>query len=457
VTWWGTRVLKTFVPMDIPRLNDAGLNLTVVGFMAGVAALTAVLFSLAPAWQVARLNLAGALKDAGPNAGTSRRRTRRTLVVAEISLAFVLLVGAGLMTRTLVNLITVDAGFVGENVLTIPLDMPRVEGATVQEQAAPFIELLGNLRTQAGVQSAGYTSHVPMSGNDSRTGIGFEGRPPDPNDGARAHWRVVTPGYLQAMQIRLVRGRFPTEAEAETRAPVAVINRTAAERYWPGADPIGQRVRILTPEWREIIAVVDDVRHWGAASPVNPEVYLPGYRNPTNLVVRGSGNVVALTATIREHVRALSPALPVVSITPMNDIRGLSVASSRFYVLLLVAFGTLALVLAVIGVYGLISYAVVQSRREIAIRMAIGARGKDVIRVFVGEGLALTAAGLSLGIVGALATTRLLEALLFGVTSTDVATFVAMAALLGLVAAFASYVPARRSAGVDPLTALRHD
>jgi predicted permease len=449
--------LKYFIPLEIPRLNDAGLSLPVIGFMAGAAAVTAALFSLAPVWQVSTLNLAGALSDAGLNAGTSRRGTRRTLVVAELSLAFILLVGAGLMARTLVNLITSDAGFVSDNVLTIRIAMPRSEGATAQEQAAPFIELLANLRTQTGVVSAGYTSHVPMSGNDSRTGIGFEGRPPDPNDGARAHWRVVTPGYLEAMQIRLARGRFPTDVEAESRAPVALINRTAADRYWPGTDPIGQRLRILTPEWREIIGIVDDVRHWGASTPVNPEVYLPGYRNPTTLVVRGGQNAAALTAMIREQVRAVSPALPVASISTMDDVRRLSVASHRFYVLLLAAFGALALVLAVIGVYGLISYSVAQSRREIAIRMAIGARSKDVVRVFLGEGLALTAAGLTLGIVGAFAAARLLEALLFGVTSTDAATFIAMAALLGLVATVATYVPARRSAAIDPLAALRHD
>ena len=456
VTMWATRALKLAIPTDIPRLNDAGLNLTVVGFMAGAAVLTAILFSLAPAWQVARLNLANAINDAGANA-SSRRGTRNTLVVSEIALAFVLLVGAGLMTRSLINLLTIDAGFVGENVLTVPIALPRTEGATAQEQNVRLTELLENVASQAGVQSVGYTSHIPMSGNDSRTGIGIEGREPDPNDAARAHWRVVTPGYFSAMQIRLVAGRFPTDAEAQNRSPVAVINRTAAERYWPGLDPIGRRLRILTPEWREIIAVVDDVRHWGASNPVNPEVYLPGLRNPTNLVVRGGDNALALTATIREQVLRLSPDQPVASISTVNEIRAQSVASPRFYVLLLATFAVVALVLALIGVYGLVSYSVAQSRRDIGIRMAIGASGKDIVRMFVREGIVLTVFGLFLGIAGGVALTRLMSTLLFGVTPTDLATFTAMALFMGGVAILASYLPARDSARVDPLLALRHE
>jgi putative ABC transport system permease protein len=457
ITLWGLHAVKSFVPTDVPRLNDAGLNLTVIGFMVGVAIVTAILFSLAPAWQVSTLNLANTLNESGARAGTSGRRTRQALVVAEISLAFVLLVGAGLMTRTLVNLLTVDTGFVGDEVLTVPITMAGTEYVTPQQQAVFFSELLSRVRAQPGVHSAGYTSHLPMSGVDSRAGIGIEGREPDPTDEpTRAHWRVITPGYFSAMQIQLVRGRFPTESEVQTRAPVSLINRTAAERYWPGVDPIGTRVRVQQ-EWREIVGIVHDVRHWGASSPVNPEVYLPGFWPRTNLVVRAAQNPVALTTMVREQVRALSPTLPVATIRTMDEIRGQSVASPRFYLLLLGIFGALALVLAVLGVHGLISYAVTQSRRDIGIRMALGARGQDVVRTFLREGLVLTACGLSLGIIGVFALTRLMAALLFSVTPTDSVTFVATALLMGMVAVLASYVPARRSADVDPLTALRHE
>jgi putative ABC transport system permease protein len=457
ITAWGTRVLQASVPIDVPRLNDAGLDLPVIGFMAGIAVVTAILFSLAPIWQVSRMNLARAINESGVHGGTSRKRARKTLVVAEIALAFVLLVAAGLMARTLVNLLTIDVGFVSSNVMTIPIAVPSADGATPQDRTARLGDVLERLRAQPGVHSAGYTSHVPVSGDDSRSGMAVEGRQPDPKEPTRAHWRVVTPGYFAAMQIRLVRGRFPTDTETQNLAPVAVINRTAAERYWPGVDPVGKRLRQLTPQWREIIGVVDDVRHWGAASPVNPEVYLPGLRNPTNLVVRSTQNPVALAATIREQVRAVSPSLPLAGMRTMDEIRGRSVASPRFYLFLLAIFGGVALVLAMLGVYGLVSYSVAQSRRDIGVRMALGARGPDVARVFLGEGLVLTLAGLALGAAGAFAVTRVLASLLFGVTATDTATFVAMAALLGLVAALASYLPARRSAAVDPLMALRSE
>jgi predicted permease len=453
---WGTRVLQSSVPIDVPRLNDAGIGLPVLAFMAGIAVATAMLFSLAPIWQVSTMNLVRAIGDGGVS-GPLRRRARKTLVVAEVALAFVLLVAAGLMARTLVNLVTIDSGFVSDNVLTVPIALPPTEGETPQARTARLGDLLDRLQAQPGVRSAGYTSHIPMSGDDSRSGMAVEGREPDPKEPTRAHWRIVTPGYFAAMQIRLVRGRFPTDAEMRNLAPVAVINRTAAERYWPGIDPVGKRLRQLTPEWREIVGIVDDVRHWGAASAVNPEVYLPGLRNPTNLVVRSSQNPVALAATIREQVRAVSPALPLASLRTMDEIRGRSVASPRFYLSLLSIFGGVALLLATIGVYGLVSYSVAQSRRDIGVRMALGASGPDVARLFLGEGLMLTLLGLGLGAAGAFAVTRVLASLLFGVTATDAATFAAMAALLGAVAALASYLPARRSAAVDPLAALRSE
>jgi putative ABC transport system permease protein len=454
---WGVRVLKASIPADIPRLNDAGLNLVVIGFMAGAAALTALLFSLAPAWQVSTLSLTNALNDAGANAGVSRRRTRQGLVVVEIALAFVLLTGAGLMTRTLINLVTVPPGFVSENVLAVPITTAGTSEGPPERQMALLSDLLERVRMQPGVQSAGYTSHLPMSGDDSRAGIGIEGRPPDPSDEpTRAHWRVVTPGYFSALRIRLVRGRFPTDAETQERSPVAVINQTAARRYWAGTDAIGKRFR-LQNQWREIVGVIEDVRHWGPSVPVNPEVYLPSFWPRTNLIVRAAQDPAALAAMVREQVRSVSPALPLAGVRTLDEVRARSVASPRFYLSLLGAFAVLAGLLAVLGVYGLTSYSVAQSRRDIGIRMAIGARGQDVVRLFLREGLALTAGGLVLGVMGAFALTRLMAALLFGVTPTDTTTFAGTALLMGVVALVASYVPARRSAAVDPLSALRHD
>lgn len=455
ITLWGIRVLKSSVPSDIPRLNDAGLNLAVVGFMAAAAAVTALLFSVAPAWQVSTLNLTSALNEGG-RTGASRRRTRQGLVVAEIALAFVLLVGAGLMTRTLVNLLTINTGFLSDHALTVPISMAGTAAVTPEQQAVFFSGLLEGIHAQ-GVDSAGYTSHLPMSGDDSRAGIGIEGRPPDPGDEpTRAHWRVITPGYFPAMRIRLIRGRLPTEQETQAAALVSVINRTAAERYWPGVDPIGKRFR-LQRQWREIVGVVDDVRHWGPSNPVNPEVYVPGFWPRTNLVVRAAQDPATLTAIVREQVRRLSPAMPLEGFRTMDEVRERSVASPRFLLLLLTAFSAVALILAVIGVYALVSHSVAQSRRDIGIRMAIGAHGHEVVRLFLREGLTLTACGLVLGLAGAFAATRLMTALLFGVAPTDTLTFAGTALAMGVVAVLACYVPARRSASVDPLMVLRHE
>jgi putative ABC transport system permease protein len=452
---WGVRALKAIVPQEIPRLNEAGLSLPVVGFMAATALMTGVLFSSAPALQVGRLNPAQSLKQGGGSAGLSRRRLRKGLVVAEVALSFVLLVGAGLMARTLINMLDVDAGFDADNVVTVPVALDRA--SSLESTTALFRELDQNLRNHPGVVQLGFTSHVPMAFDDSRSGLAVEGRPRDPNEQVRAHWRVITPGFFAAVGIRLREGRVPTDAETEQRAAVALINETAAERYWPGASPVGRRLRILTPEWREIIGVVEDVRHWGPVAPVNPEVYLPGLRSPTNLVVRSSQNPVILTSVIRAELRRLSPDLPVSTVTPLSDVRARWFASPRFYLIVLGLFAGVALVLSVIGVYGVMSCTVAHSRRDIGIRMAIGAPASGVIRMFVGEGLILTALGLAIGGVGAFASTRLMTALLFGVTPTDVSTFLAIAALLGVVALAAVYIPARRAASVDPLIALKHE
>ena len=456
VAAWSVGTLQSFVPADIPRLNNAGLNVSVIAFMVAIALLTGLFFSLAPALQITRLNPNDALKEGAPSAGQFRPRVRRTLVVTEIALAFVLLVGAGLMMRSLVNLFNVDAGFDSENVLTVPLALPRT--SSPESTAVFFRELLVRLRARPAVAEAGFTTHLPMSGDDSRSGLGVEGRERDPREGpVRAHWRIATPGYFAAMRLRLTQGRLPTEDETARRAPVAVINRTAAQRYWAGQNPIGRRLRILTPEWREIVGVVDDVRHWGPSAEVNPEVYLPGVRNPTQLVVRTSSDAAGVAGAIREEIRQLSPELPLSQMRTMDSVRGGAVASPRFYLILLGLFASVAFVLAVVGVYGVTSYTVAQSRTDIGIRMALGARGRDVVRQFVHEGLALTSLGVVIGAAGAYAVTRLLTALLFGVTPTDAPTFAGIATLMVAVAATAVYVPARRAANVDPLVALRRE
>ena len=330
-------------------------------------------------------------------------------------------------------------------------------------QSTPFLrELLEKVGTLPGVGSAGFTSALPMTAQDARTGFVVEGLESTPNNPIRVHPRTVTPGYFAAMKIRLREGRLLSEEDVQsgdiTRQtnPVAVVNRTAAERYWPGQTPVGKYIQILGTR-REVVGVVDDVRHWGLATPANPELYMPGYRSPTNLVVRTVQDPANLAQPVREQVRQLAPDLPLAAIRTMEEVRGRSVASPRFYLALLGVFALVSLVLACAGIYGVMSYTVHQSTREIGIRIAMGARPGQVIRQFVREGLKLIAISLIVGGAAAYGLTRLMRTLLFGVTPTDPQTYIAIAALTTTIALVACYIPARRAAKVDPLTALKQE
>jgi putative ABC transport system permease protein len=451
---WGIGALRSLAPTNIPMLNEAALDLAAVSVMAAIAVITAMVFSLAPVTQLLRVNLNTSLKERATSFDKSRQQIRRGLVVAEIALAFVLLMGAGLMTRSLFNLLSVDPGFDSDSLLTMNISLQGTGGQAPTTFFRPLIEKVGAL---PGVVSAGFTSHLPMGGEDSRSGLGVEGYERTSDEPVRAHWRVVAFDYFGTLRIRLREGRFPTEQEAETRASVAIINQTAAARYWRGQNPIGRRLRLLTPEWREIIGVVEDVRHWGPSSTVNPEVYLPGVRNPAYLVVRTALDPADLTSAVRREIRQLAPQIPLPAASTMEEVRDRAVASPRFNMILLGIFASVALVLAVVGVYGVMSYTVAQSNADIGLRMAMGAQRHDVVGLFVREGLILTVLGLAVGMGGAFALTRLMKTLLFGVTPTDPSTFAAIAVVMGLVALAASYVPARRAASVDPLTALKHE
>jgi putative ABC transport system permease protein len=367
--------------------------------------------------------------------------------------------------RTLWNLIHVQPGFEAENVLTMPISLSRLQ---LENRPAPvfFAELIERIHVLPGVTGVGLTSHLPLEINDSRTGMAIEGRDPDPAEPTRAHWRIVSPEYFDTMRIRLVEGRLPAVsdlARGDAFSPVVLVNRTAARRYWPGQSPVGKRVQMFGG-WREIVGIVDDVKHWGLGQSVNPEAYLPGLgtpvilglRSPTILVIRTARDPVELAAAIRQEVRQIDANLPISTIRPMADVVSQSVASPRFYLILLVLFGTVAVILAAAGIYGVVSYTVAQSTREIGMRIALGARPRDVTRTIVGHGLILTLVSVAIGIVASIGLTRMMRALLFGVESTDPMTFAATAAFTGAVALLACYVPARRAAKVDPIVALRH-
>ncbi|MBI4474073.1 MAG: ABC transporter permease [Acidobacteria bacterium] len=462
IAYGGVTLLKTIVPANIPRLNDAGFDLTVFIYMITAAVVTAVMFGIAPAVQLLNVDLSDALKHGNPAAGGSRRWVRGGLVISEIALAFVLLIGAGLLMRSLYELLDVNTGFDRENLLTTQISLTRAQVSperlpSLRDASSFYERLLENIRSLPTVTGAAFISHLPLSGQDSRTGFSVEGLESTPDKPVRAHWRFITPDYFATMKIRLSEGRLPTEHEMKTNALIAVVNGTAASRYWPGQSPVGKRIRILGPDWREVVGVVEDVRHWGLSAPVNPEVYLAGFRNPAALVVRTKLAPEEVAGAIRAEIQRLEPALPLSSMRTMEELIGRSVAPSRFYLILLGLFAAVALILSCAGIYGVMSYTVNQSTREIGIRMAMGANPKSVVRFFVGKGLVLTAISLALGGVAAYGATRVLRTLLFGITPTDPLTFAAVAAIIVVIGLLACYIPARRAAKVDPLAALRAD
>jgi putative ABC transport system permease protein len=451
----GTELLKSIAPIDIPRLNTASLDVTVLVFMTGVTLLTALLAGIGPALQVASVDPNEALKETSP-AGRSRRHLRNGLIVAEIALAFVLLTGAGLMMRSLMNILNVDPGIDPQNVLTVRVSVSPVQlrDRTVQTF---FDQLMDRVKTLPGVTSVGLTSHLPMSGIDSRSGIVIEGRAPVRNQPARAHPRFISADYFQTMKIRKVEGRLPTEQEVRARSNIVVINRTAALRYWPGQSPVGKRMQVLGyGDMREIVGVIDDVRYWGLSLPANPEAYLPGLRSPGTIVIRTQSNPSALVPAIREQIRQLEADLALSDVQTMEEVMSRSVSAPRFYLILLSIFGIVAVILAAAGIYGVISYTVAQGTRDIGVRIALGANPAGVLQGVLRQGFVLTMVSLVIGLAASIGLTRLMGSLLFGVKATDPVTLGAMVILTTAIALLACYFPARRAARIDPLIALRH-
>ncbi|MGH9754545.1 MAG: FtsX-like permease family protein, partial [Blastocatellia bacterium] len=458
---WGIEGLTALVPPDLARLDQVRLNGAVLMFTLGVSALTGLLFGLLPALRASRADLSAALKEGGRSAsGSSWERARKGLLVAEVALALVLLIGAGLMLRTLHQLTRVDLGFNAENLLTVQFSLP---GRTynIERRLAFFRECQARIETLPGVNSAAFAMSLPMVEWNWGSTFIVADRP------AEKSWAMFIPvsaNYFETMGVRLLRGRVFSEAEMADSPPVTVINELLARRLWPNEDPVGKRLKQGSAEsqaaWREVIGVVSDVKWTVVDQDAPSHVYLPLAPRNSNfvgLVVRTTDKPLALASTVESAIRSIDKDLPVTS-RSMDQQVGNAIARQRVTMALMASFAILALALAGVGVYGVMSCAVEQRRREIGIRLALGAQTSDVLRLVVRQGMTLAGAGVVIGVAAALALAKLMtgfSSLLFGVKATDPATFALIALLLLAVALLACWIPARRATKVDPMIALR--
>lgn len=461
IAMFGVDLLLKIGEGSIPITADVKIDGTVMVFTLLVSVGTGLLFGLAPALRTLRLSLTDSLKEAGRiGGGELRSRTRNLLVVFECAVAVVLLIGAGLLIRSLVELLKTNPGFEPDQVLTMRLDLARKKYDTA-EKAAQFFR---NLETQVGqlpgVEALGMVSELPLSGQLNDMPFSVEGRPAVTIDQAfDADFRRVNRDYFKALQIPLKRGRNFTEQEVEQSAKVLVVSENLVAAVFPNEDPIGKRLQfVMGPALWEIIGVVGDIRDRSLSSQPFATMYLPTRAlSRANLVIRAQGDPLNLVGAIRREIRTLDPDQPVATIRTMNDWIDTAVATPRYQTLLLGVFAAVALLLATTGIYGVMSYVVAQRTHEIGIRMALGARRGNVLNLVLRQGMGLVFIGVVVGLIGAFAVTRVMSALLFGVTAKDPFTFVAVAVLLAVVAFVACYIPAWRATKVDPLVALRYE
>jgi putative ABC transport system permease protein len=450
---------------NLPRAADVAIDGRVLAFTLGVSLLAALICGVAPAF-FAGTSLDESLKESGrTTGGLKRRRLRRMLVVAEIALAVVLSVGAGLLLRSLDRLLQVHPGFQTGPMLAIEVHIWGLS-RTPDQRAAFFEQTIDRITEVPGVVAAGAVSALPFHDNpiSPNVALTIEGRPaPLPGQEPTAHLNTATADALHALGIPLRRGRFYTRYDRTDAPPVTLINETLARRHWPGEDPIGRRITVrLFGQTRsmEIVGVVGDVRHDGLDSDPRPEFFVPHLQNPygsMTYVVRTAGDPLSLLPAIKEEIRAVNSNLPFASVATMDELFARSFGNRRFNLQLLGSFAIVALTLAGIGVYGLTAFSVRQRTRDIGVRMALGASPQSIRALVMSEGLSMAVAGVIAGVAGALALTRVLRGLLFGVGTTDPVTFAAVSALLVAIAALACYIPARGASTVDPLAALRCD
>ena len=469
----GVKLIVAISPNSIPRSSEIGLDLRVVAFTFAVSLLTGAIFGLAPAIQASKPDLNETLKEAGRGSTGRRHFLRSALVVSEVALTLVLLIGAGLMIRSFYHLQRVDPGFVPDNLLTFNVALPQKKYAEGPQRANFYQQLLQNIRALPGVQSAGMATGLPLGNNGWQSGFWIEGRP-QPPQGQEPLTEVafISPDYLDVMKMTLLTGRNFTEQDIKppdppntppspfNRPTVTIIDEEFARRYFADENPLGQQLTF----WRgkvTIVGVVRRVKMEGLSTDSNRvQSYYPYLQNPSgsmSIVVRTDGDPTSLANAVRQQVLAIDPDQPIYGVQTMGEIWTDSIAPERLYLMLLGTFAGVALVLAAVGIYGVMAYSVTQRTHEIGIRMALGARQGNVLGMVIRQGMTLTVVGLALGLVGAWAATRAMSSLLFGISATDPTTFALISVVLGLVAMGACFVPARRATKVDPMIALRYE
>lgn len=461
---WSLDGLRKFVPADL-SLAGLAIDARVLAFTLLVSVVAAVLFGLAPALAASKTNLTESLRDgARTTGGRGRRRLGRMLVTAEVALALVLLIGAGLLIRSFARLMGVDPGIRPGNVLTMRLTLPLEKYGRQPGFVSFWDQVLGRVRALPGIEAAGFTTSLPFSGSNQGAGIVIAGRPAPSGGALDAGFHAVSAGYFRAMGIPLLRGRYLEDRDTGPSSPVAVINETMARRYWSGQDPVGNRIHLgplsVDSAWMTVVGVVGDTRHFGLHHEPAPEYYfsalqLGPWSAPT-LVVRTRSNPISFAPAVRAAITAVDREQPVVAVRAMEEYLSGSVAPNRANTILLGLFAAAALLLAGVGVYGVVASSVARRTQEIGVRVALGAARGVVLRLVLGQAIAPVLGGIALGLAAAFALTRLLASMLYGVTPTDPLTLAAASLLLVAIALAASYLPARRAAALDPLTALRY-
>jgi len=466
--WWGINLLIALKPANLPRLDEIGVDVRVFGFTLGVSLLTGLIFGLLPAWTASRAAATSGLKESARGASSSRsqQRLRNAFVVAELAVALILLVGAGLLVKTFWKLRNVEPGFNPEHLLTMRVELPETRYKEVEPQTRFRAQALANVNSLPGTQAA-MVSELPLSGDSLNHDFLIEGRPPiAPGDEPSLETRSVMGDYFHVMQIPLKSGRDFQKQDFDPNAPlVGIANDEMVKQYFPNENPLGKRVRWArnpTVQWIEIVGVAGNVKHFGLDLPELPALYSPytqinSWKRWMSFAVRTQADPSAMTQAVKEQIWKVDAQLPITKVQSMNEVAAASFDARRFNMLLLTLFAGLALLLAAVGVYGVMSYAVTQRTHEIGIRMALGAQVGNVMRLVMKGGLVIAAVGVAIGLAGAFALTRLMSSLLFDVAPTDKATFAGVSLALLLIALAACYIPARRATKVDPLQALRYE